>query len=83
MTCVTLLSLAALSPACGRDGGVELPRPSTADSPRAASAKLDLAKLDETVRAFLAREGVRAAHVTVLRRGEVVFEKGYGSVRDG
>lgn len=43
----------------------------------------DLAKLDETVRAFLAREGVRAAHVTVLRRGEVVFEKGYGSVRDG
>ncbi len=83
MTCVTLLSLAALSPACVRDGGVELPRPSTADSPRAASAKLDLAKLDETVRAFLAREGVRAAHVTVLRLGEVVFEKGYGSVRDG
>ncbi|MHB8799517.1 MAG: serine hydrolase domain-containing protein [Thermoanaerobaculia bacterium] len=80
---MTLLSLAALAPACRRDGRVEPPRPSTAISSRPATPKPDLGKLDETVRAFLAREGVRAAHVTVLGRGEVVFEKGYGSARKG
>ena len=82
-TCATFLSLASLAAACGRYGRVEPPRTSTADSSRAASPRPDLGKLDETVRAFLSREGVRAAHVTALRRGEVVFEKGYGSVRDG
>lgn len=81
-TCATFLA-AALATACGRDGRIETPRPSPAESSRDAAPKPDLVKLDETVRGFLAREGVRAAHVTVLGRGEVVFEKGYGSSRDG
>lgn len=78
----TFLLVTALAAACARDGGID-PRPLAADRPRATTPTPDLGKLDETVRAFLAREGVRAAHVTVLRHGEVVFEKGYGSVRDG
>lgn len=78
-----LLAAAALAAACGRDGQVRPPSPSPGGAPRSAAPKPDLAKLDETFRAFLAREGVRAAHVTVLRRGEALFEKGYGAVRDG
>lgn len=77
------LSLAVLATACRRDGRTEGPRPSPTVSVRAPAPAPDFGRLDETARAFFAREGVRAAHVTVLRRGEVVFEKGYGSVRDG
>ncbi|MCL4807400.1 MAG: beta-lactamase family protein [Thermoanaerobaculia bacterium] len=82
-TCATFLALAALAAACGRDGRIESSRISPEEAARAAAGEPDLGKLDEVLRGFLAREEVRAAHVTVLRRGEVVFEKGYGSVRDG
>ncbi len=52
------------------------------DSPRPAST-LDLERLDAAVRAFLERESVGAAHVSVLQGGQLVFERGYGSVPGG
>jgi D-alanyl-D-alanine carboxypeptidase len=35
---------------------------------------------DAAVRAFMAREGVPAAHITVLRGDDVILQRGYGSV---
>lgn len=47
-----------------------------------AAAEPDLARVDAAVRAFVAREGIAAAHVTLLRGGDVVFERGYGATDD-
>jgi CubicO group peptidase (beta-lactamase class C family) len=43
----------------------------------------DLAALDAVVRAFVERDKIGAAHVTVLQRGNTVLERGYGSVGPG
>lgn len=49
----------------------------------AGEAAPDIAKLDAAVRAFMARETIGAAHVTVFRRDETLLERGYGSVSPG
>ena len=38
-------------------------------------------KADAEVHAFMAQEGIPAAHVTVLRGDRVILQRGYGSVR--
>jgi CubicO group peptidase (beta-lactamase class C family) len=43
----------------------------------------DLTALDAAVRAFVEREKIGAAHVTVLQGGNTVLERGYGSVGPG
>jgi CubicO group peptidase (beta-lactamase class C family) len=50
---------------------------------RGRAAAPDVARIDEAVRSFVSREGIGAAHVTVLHRGEVVLERGYGSTGPG
>ena len=45
----------------------------------AAPAQPDVATADAAVRAFIAREGIPAAHVTVLRGDAVLLQRGYGS----
>jgi CubicO group peptidase (beta-lactamase class C family) len=45
-----------------------------------AIAGPDPAKADAAVRAFMVREGIPAAHVTILRGDEVMLQRGYGSV---
>lgn len=73
-----LMSLAAFAAGCGSEKGALQP-----GVERAAAPRPDLSRLDAAIRAFLAREGVGAAHVTVLRGAEAVFERGYGAIRDG
>ena len=46
---------------------------------RAGSSVPDSAPADAAVRAFLTREGIPAAHVTLLRGNEVILQRGYGS----
>lgn len=43
----------------------------------------DPATADAAVRGFIAREGIPAAHVTVLRGDTVVLQRGYGSTVPG
>ena len=50
----------------------------TAAAP-ATPAAPDIATADAAVRAFMAREGIPAAHVTVLRGDAVLLQRGYGS----
>jgi CubicO group peptidase (beta-lactamase class C family) len=45
----------------------------------AAPAAPDPATIDAAVKAFIAREGIPAAHVTVLRGDAVLLQRGYGS----
>jgi CubicO group peptidase (beta-lactamase class C family) len=45
----------------------------------AASGAPDPARADAEVRAFIVREGIPAAHVTVLRGDSVLLQRGYGS----
>jgi CubicO group peptidase (beta-lactamase class C family) len=45
----------------------------------AAPAQPDVATADAAVRAFMAREGIPAAHVTVMRGDSVLLQRGYGS----
>ena len=49
----------------------------------AAPAAPDAATADAAVKAFIAREGIPAAHVTVLRGDAVVLQRGYGSTVPG
>lgn len=46
---------------------------------RAGSSGPDSAPADAAVRAFLTREGIPAAHVTLLRGNEVILQRGYDS----
>ena len=48
-----------------------------------AMARVDVAKADAAVRAFMAQEGIPAAHVTIFRGDEVILQRGYGSVVAG
>jgi CubicO group peptidase (beta-lactamase class C family) len=50
---------------------------------QAAIARPDVDKADAAVRAFMAREGIPAAHITILRGNDVILQQGYGSVRPG
>jgi D-alanyl-D-alanine carboxypeptidase len=50
---------------------------------QAATAGPDIAKADAAVRAFMGKEGIPAAHITILRGDEVVLQRGYGSVAEG
>jgi CubicO group peptidase (beta-lactamase class C family) len=45
----------------------------------AAPAAPDGARADAAIRAFMAQEGIPAAHVTVLRGKSVILSQGYGS----
>jgi D-alanyl-D-alanine carboxypeptidase len=49
----------------------------------ALAADPDPAVADAAVRAYLARNGIPAAHVTVLRGDEVLLQRGYGAARPG
>jgi CubicO group peptidase (beta-lactamase class C family) len=49
----------------------------------AAAAQPDPATADAAAREFIAREGIPAAHVTVLRGDSVVLQRGYGSTSLG
>lgn len=49
----------------------------------AGQAAADFTRLDAAVRAFMARETIGAAHVTVFRRDQTLLERGYGSVSPG
>lgn len=44
-----------------------------------AAARPDAAKIDGAIRDFLEREGIPAAHVSVIGAGGVIFQRGYGS----
>ena len=48
-----------------------------------AMSRVDVAKADAAVRAFMAQEGIPAAHVTISRGDEVILQRGYGSVGAG
>ena len=48
-----------------------------------AMARVDVARADAAVRAFMAQEGIPAAHVTIFRGDEVILQRGYGSVVAG
>jgi CubicO group peptidase (beta-lactamase class C family) len=48
-----------------------------------AAVEPDLSRAEALVRAFVAREGVPAAHVTLLRGDTVLLARGYGSVGEG
>lgn len=45
-----------------------------------ASARLDAAKADESIRAFVTQQGIPAAHVTIFRGDAVILQRGYGSI---
>lgn len=49
----------------------------------ALAAKPDPARADAAIRAYVEREGIPAAHVTVLRGDTVVLQRGYGAARPG
>ena len=51
--------------------------------PEAGAAPPDVGRIDGAVRSFVAREKIGAAHVTVLRGGETLLERGYGSTGAG
>jgi CubicO group peptidase (beta-lactamase class C family) len=59
------LTLLALLATCAARPGIAAPDPDVADA---------------AVRAFMAREGIPAAHITVLRGDEVILQRGYGSI---
>jgi len=44
-----------------------------------ALARPDVAAADTAVRAYIAREGIPAAHVTIVRGNEVILQRGFGS----
>jgi CubicO group peptidase (beta-lactamase class C family) len=44
-----------------------------------ALARPDVAAADTAVRAYIAREGIPAAHVTIIRGDEVILQRGFGS----
>lgn len=46
-------------------------------------ARPDADRADAAVRAFMAREGIPAAHVTILHGDDVILQRGYGSVGVG
>ena len=45
-----------------------------------AAARADIAPIDAAIRAFLERQGIPAAHVSVIRGSTVVLRRGYGSL---
>jgi len=45
-----------------------------------ASSAPDVVKIDAAVRSYMAREGIGAAHVTVLHGDKTLLDRGYGSV---
>ncbi len=45
-----------------------------------AMARPDVDKADAAVRAFMAQEGIPAAHITILRGEKVILQRGYSSV---
>lgn len=49
----------------------------------AAATSPESARIDSAVRAYVEREGIPAAHVTVLRGDAVVLQRGYGAARPG
>jgi len=48
-----------------------------------ATAGPEAARADAAVRAFIAQEGIPAAHLTVLRGDQVLLQRGYGSAKAG
>jgi len=48
-----------------------------------AMAEPDVVKADAAVRAFIANQGIPAAHVSILRGDAVILQRGYGSVGGG
>ena len=48
-----------------------------------AMAEPDIAEADTAARAFVAQQGIPAAHVTILRGDTVILQRGYGSVGAG
>jgi CubicO group peptidase (beta-lactamase class C family) len=50
---------------------------------QAALAQPDVEKADAAARAFVAQEGIPAAHVTILHGDRVLLQRGYGSVGAG
>ncbi len=61
----TKSTLLALLGICTAHSGIAAPDPEAADA---------------AVRAFMAREGIPAAHVTVLRGDDVILQRGHGSI---
>jgi len=57
--------LVALLGICAAHSGIAAPDPQAADA---------------AVRAFMAREGIPAAHITVLSGDDVILQRGYGSI---
>jgi len=45
-----------------------------------AMARPNADKADAAVRAFMAQEGIPAAHITILHGDEVILQRGYGSI---
>jgi D-alanyl-D-alanine carboxypeptidase len=50
---------------------------------QSATAGPQAARADAAVRAFMAQEGIPAAHVTILRGSQVLLQRGYGSAGAG
>lgn len=48
---------------------------------RATSGEPDPVSAEAAVHEFMAREGIPAAHVTILRGDQVILQRGYGSAR--
>ncbi len=44
-----------------------------------ATAQTDIARADAAIRAFMDKESIPAAHVTILRGDTVILQRGYGS----
>ena len=59
------LALFALLGTCAAHPGIAAPDPDVADA---------------AVRAFMARESIPAAHITVLRGDDVILQRGYGAI---
>ncbi|RPI30933.1 MAG: hypothetical protein EHM52_02530, partial [Actinomycetota bacterium] len=59
------LTLFALLGTCAAHPSIAAPDPEVADA---------------AVRAFMARESIPAAHITVLRGDDVILQRGYGSI---
>jgi D-alanyl-D-alanine carboxypeptidase len=48
-----------------------------------ATARPDAEKADAAIRAFVAQQGIPAAHVTVFRGDTLILQRGYGAIREG
>lgn len=48
-----------------------------------ATTRLDADRADAAIRAFVAQQGIPAAHVTIFRGDALVLQRGYGAIRAG